>query len=82
MGVFKLDLMTLLVIFVVLSVVFTMTAGSSDKEQQTSNPVQSAPHAPTGIGNSKVSSASSSNSMFASNPVVIPQSKFSNPTWN
>jgi len=81
MGVFKLDLMTLLVIFVVLSVVFTMFSGSKDNDQN--NAVQSTPRAPIEMGSvNKVSTGGHSSSMFRSAPVVVSESKFSGKPWN
>jgi len=81
MGVFKLDLMTILVIFVVLSVVFTMMAGSNDNE--TANAVRTTPSSPAELSSvNKVSAAGYSQSMFHSAPVVISESRFTGKSWN
>ena len=78
MGVFKLDLMTLLVVFVVLSVIFTMTAGSKDGDQAAIGQV--IPQAPVSVN--KVGSAYSSGNEFRMAPVAIPKSRYSSKTWN
>jgi len=81
MGVFKLDLMTLLVIFVVLSVVVTMFASSKDSDQN--NSLHSVPSTPVQMESvNKVSSSSYSKSMFRSAPIVVSESKFSGKSWN
>ena len=79
MGVFKLDLMTLLVLFVVLSVIVTMTAGSTDGEKASVGQV--IPQAPASSVN-KVGTAYTTVNGFRTAPVVIPQSKFTGKTWN
>ena len=81
MGVFKLDLMTLLVIFVVLSVVATMFAGSKDSDQK--NSLHSVPSTPIHMDSAnKVSSSRYSKSMFGSARIAISESKFSGKSWN
>ena len=81
MGVFKLDLMTILVIFVVLSVVVTMFTGAKDNDQN--NAVQSTPRTSIETGSvNKVTSSSYSSSMFRSSPVVVSEAKFSGKPWN
>lgn len=78
MGVFKLDLMTLLVLFVVLSVIVTMTAGTKESEQ--SNDGQIIPK--TSVSSvDKVGTANSAASAFRVAPAVIPQSRFSSKTF-
>ena len=78
MGVFKLDLMTLLVLFVVLSVIVTMTAGTKEGEQ--SDVGQIIPKSSVSSVN-KVGVANSAASAFRVTPTVIPQSKFSSKTF-
>jgi len=79
MGVFKLDLMTLLVVFVVLSVVVTMMAGNKGKEQPNIDQIN--PKTTINTIN-KVGTASYSTSDFSVAPAVIPQSRIASRTWN
>ena len=78
MGVFKLDLMTLLVLFVVLSVVVTMTAGSKEGNQNSVGQV--IPKAPVSTVN-KMGTANTDSS-FRVAPVAISNAKFVSKTWN
>ena len=80
MGVFKLDLMTLLVIFVVLSVIVTMTAGSKDSDHTSVG--QAIPKAPMSSVNKVDVGVVDSTNGFRVAPTVIPQSRFVSKTWN
>lgn len=80
MNAFKLDLMTLLAIFVVLAVVVTMALGSSgnDRTSVGSYGVQKSP-----IGTvSSIASNSSSSFSYRATQAVIPSSKFVSRSWH
>lgn len=80
MGAFKLDLMTLLVIFVVISVFFTMTSGK--KDDKSAAPVTSVEKPLVQGMNNNVNSAEYSTASFRSLSPKVNHSKFSNRTWN
>ena len=79
MNAFKLDLMTLLAIFVVLAVVVTMALGSSDNEKASINFNQ-----PRSAIGTESSILPSSNTSFYNRTAqtVIPSSKFVSRSWH
>ena len=77
MGAFKLDLMTILVLFVVLSVVFTMTSGS----KETNSAAPSAVEKPLVQGFSNVN-ADFSTTSYRSSSAKISHSRIVGKTWN
>jgi len=80
MNAFKLDLMTLLAIFVVLAVVVTMTLGSGDSDRTSvgSYGVQKSP-----IGAvSSITPNSSSSFSYRATQAVIPSSKIVSRSWH
>ena len=79
MGAFKLDLMTLLVIFVVISVFFTMSSGH--KESQPVAPVTST-EKPVVQGMSQNSNAEFSTASFKKLSPKVNSSRFSTRTWS
>lgn len=79
MGAFKLDLMTLLVIFVVISVVLTMTAGPKEKQHPIPNSTVEKPLV-QGFGN--VNSATVSRTGFRGTSARISQPGIVGKTWN
>ena len=80
MNAFKLDLMTLLAIFVVLAVVVTMALGSSDNDK-TSFGSFSQQKSPIGTVTSIAPNSSSSFS-YRATQAVIPSSKFVSRSWH
>ena len=80
MGAFKLDLMTLLVIFVVISVIFTMTSG---KNEEKSAVPATAVEKPIVQGmNHDVKAADFSTANFRQMSPRVTRSKFAPKTWN
>ena len=79
MGAFKLDLMTLLVLFVVISVVFTMTTGS--KETKSAAPATTVGK-PLVQGFSNVNAGNFSSTGYRSSSQKISRSRFTGKTWN
>ena len=83
MGAFKLDLMTILVLFVLLSVFLTMTADPKKKNSAVTNPTIDRP---ISQGANKVGDTGFSNADYRTSsrilPRSLPQSKFVNKTWN
>ena len=79
MGAFKLDLMTILVLFVVLSVIFTMTSGAKEtKADAPAAAVQKS--AVNGISN--VSATEFSTESYRTISPKITNSQFSSRSWN
>lgn len=79
MGAFKLDLMTILVLFVVLSVVFTMTSGA--KESKSEEPATSV-QKPVTQGMNNVNATEYSTANFRSISPRVSGAKFDGKTWN
>lgn len=80
MGVFKLDLMTLLVLFVVISVIFTMTSGA--KEEKTTAPAATVEKPLVQGMNNTSGNAEFSTTNFQGVSPKINHSKFASKTWN
>ena len=81
MGVFKLDLMTLLVLFVVLSVILTMTSGNKDSKSVAPPTAVEKPLV-QGMSdtNARVNEISAASMRGLSSSVT--QAKYSSRTWN
>ena len=80
MGAFKLDLMTLLVLFVVISVIFTMTSGA--KEEKVSAPASTVEKPLVQGMNSTSPQAEFSTASFRNRSPKVNHSKFASKTWN
>jgi len=79
MGAFKLDLMTILVLFVVLSVIFTMTSGM--KESRPAAPAATV-QKPVVQGMSNVSTTELSTANFSNLSPKVTGTRFAARTWN
>jgi len=79
MGVFKLDLMTILVLFVVLSVIFTMTSGAKENKQVSPATAVQKPLV-QGLNNVKAAEYSTIN--YSSMSPAVNNSRLSGRTWN
>ena len=79
MGAFKLDLMTILVLFVILSVIFTMTSGVN--ESKTAAPAATV-QKPVVQGMSNVSATEFSTASFENISPKVTGSRFASRTWN
>lgn len=79
MGAFKLDLMTILVLFVVLSVIFTMTSGA--KESKSVAPASTV-QKPVAQGISNVNATEFSTANFRGLSPKVTGAKFSSKAWN
>lgn len=80
MNAFKLDLMTLLAIFVVLAVAVTMALGSSDKDK---NSVGGFSQQKSPIGTvSSIAPDSNGSFSYRASQAVIPTSKFVSRSWH
>jgi len=79
MGVFKLDLMTILVLFVVLSVIFTMTSGAGETKSVTPNTALQKPLV-QGMENSK--NVEFSNINYRNVAPTSSNTRFTGKTWN
>ena len=79
MGVFKLDLMTILVLFVILSVILTMTSGA--KETKSVAPASTV-QKPVVQGFSNVNASEFSTTSIRSVAPKVTGAKFVSKTWN
>ncbi|WP_455376289.1 hypothetical protein [Kaarinaea lacus] len=79
MGVFKLDLMTILVLFVILSVIFTMTSGA--KETKSVAPATTV-QKPVVQGFSNVNASEFSTTSIRGMSPKVTGAKFGSKTWN
>ena len=79
MGAFKLDLMTILVLFVLISVFLTMT---TDPKKNSSAVTNSAIDRAIPQAANKVGMTGFSNAGYRTSSTILPRSKFATKTWN